>query len=139
MLPSYKTPFGARNRYSIFQSKTSRKTQKFSFAPSARRKMVDFLYGAPKTCRLFKVSVILPPSGKISAGAHAVSYLLVFTSSGAQEVVRINFAGVSKLTLWLIRCLLGSNFCKTIYIFLVCLSKVGLWFEVVHMYTVHNT
>ena len=48
----------------------SQKTQKFSFAPSARPKMVDFLYAAPKTCRLFEVSVILPPSGKISAGAH---------------------------------------------------------------------
>ena len=32
--------------------------------------MVDFLYGAPKTCQLFKVSVVLPPSGKMSAGAH---------------------------------------------------------------------
>ena len=32
--------------------------------------MVIILYGAPKTCQLFKVSVVLPPSGKISAGAH---------------------------------------------------------------------
>ena len=43
---------------------------KFSFAPSARRKMVDLLYGALKTCQLFKVSVVLPPSGKFFAGAH---------------------------------------------------------------------
>ena len=56
-----------------FSLKRREKTQKFSFAPSARRKKVDFLYGAPKTCRLFKVSVILPPSGKISAGAHGYS------------------------------------------------------------------
>ena len=53
-----------------FSLKRRKKTQKFSFAPSARRKMVDFLYGAPKTCQLFKVSVVLPPYGKISAGAH---------------------------------------------------------------------
>ena len=53
-----------------FSLKRREKTQKFSFAPSARRKMVDYLYGAPKTCRLSKVSVTLPPSGKISAGAH---------------------------------------------------------------------
>ena len=53
-----------------FNLKRCEKTQNFSFAPSARRKMVDFLYGAPKTCQLFKVSVVLPPSGKISAGAH---------------------------------------------------------------------
>ena len=33
----------------------------FSFAPSARRKMVDLLYGALKTCQPFKVSVVLPP------------------------------------------------------------------------------
>ena len=32
--------------------------------------MVDFLYGEPKTCQLFETSVVLPPSGKISAGAH---------------------------------------------------------------------
>ena len=32
--------------------------------------MVDVLHGATKTYQLFKVSVILPPSGKISAGAH---------------------------------------------------------------------
>ena len=33
--------------------------------------MVDFAYGAPKTCKLFKVSVVLPPPlWKISAGAH---------------------------------------------------------------------
>ena len=38
--------------------------------------MVNFLYGAPKTCQLFKVSVVLPPSGKISAGAHACASLL---------------------------------------------------------------
>ena len=56
-----------------FSLKCREKTQKFSFAPLARRKMVDFLYGAPKTCRLFKVSVILPPSGKISAGAHGTN------------------------------------------------------------------
>ena len=64
--------FGAcyRYMYSIFQSKTAQKTQKFSFAPPAHRKMVNFLYGAPKTCHLFKVSLVLPPSGKISAGAH---------------------------------------------------------------------
>ena len=73
MLPSYEIPFGARYRYSIFQSKTSRKTQKFSFAPSARRKMVGFLYGAQKTCQLFEALVVLPPSGKISAGAHDCS------------------------------------------------------------------
>ena len=34
-------------------------TLKFSLAPWARRKMVDFLYGATKTCQLFKVSVVL--------------------------------------------------------------------------------
>ena len=61
-------------------------TLKFSLEPSAlaldtlhfslkrreknAKNFVDLLYGAPKTCRLFKVSVILPPSGKISAGAH---------------------------------------------------------------------
>ena len=39
--------------------------------------MVDFLYGAPKTCRLFKVSVTLPPSGKISAGAHEPLYVVI--------------------------------------------------------------
>ena len=53
-----------------FSVKRAKKTQKFSFAPPARRKTVDFLYGAPKTCQLFKASVVLPPSGKISAGAH---------------------------------------------------------------------
>ena len=72
------------------------KTLKFSLAPSAlaidtpyfslkrrkkrkifrlRRRRAEkwsiFLHGAPKTCQLFKVSVVLPPSGKISAGAHA--------------------------------------------------------------------
>ena len=36
-----------------FSLKRREKTQKCSFAPSARRKMVDFLYGAPKTCQLF--------------------------------------------------------------------------------------
>ena len=36
-----------------FSVKRREKTQKFSFAPSARRKMVIFLYGAPKTCQLF--------------------------------------------------------------------------------------
>ena len=56
-----------------FSLKRREKRKKFSFAPSARRKMVDFLYGVPKTCRLFKASVILPPSGKISAGAHATN------------------------------------------------------------------
>ena len=33
------------DRYPIFYAKK----QKFSFAPSAHRKMVDFLHGAPKT------------------------------------------------------------------------------------------
>ena len=65
---------------------------KFSLAPSALaidalylslkrrkkrknfRKMVDFWYGAPKTCRFFNVLVVLPPSGKISAGAHATDW-----------------------------------------------------------------
>ena len=61
-----------------FSSKTSQKTQKFSFAPSARRNMVNFWYGAPKTCRLFKVSVALPPSGKISAGAHDKRFVFFF-------------------------------------------------------------
>ena len=32
--------------------------------------MVDIFHGAPKTCPIFKLSVVLPPSGKISAGAH---------------------------------------------------------------------
>ena len=45
--------------------------------------MVDFLYGAPKTCQFFKVLVVLPPSGKISAGAHDMvncgsSYVSIF-------------------------------------------------------------
>ena len=68
--------FGDRYRYRIFQSKTREKTRKFSLAPPARRKMVDFLYGAPKTCQLFETSVVLPPSGKISAGAHAYNDVL---------------------------------------------------------------
>ena len=34
--------------------------------------MVDFVHGAPKTRQLFKVLVVLPPSGKISAGAHGL-------------------------------------------------------------------
>ena len=59
-----------------FSLKPREKTQKFSFAPSARSKVVDFLYGAPKTCRLLKLSVILPPSGKISAGAHVCMHIL---------------------------------------------------------------
>ena len=54
--------FGARHRYPIFHSKTSRKAQKFSFAPWAPRQMVDFfLQDAPKTCQFFKVLVVLPP------------------------------------------------------------------------------
>ena len=53
-----------------FSIKRREKTQQCSFAPSARRKMVDFLYGAPKTCWVCKVSVTLSPSGKISVGAH---------------------------------------------------------------------
>ena len=74
-------------------------TLKFSLEPSAlaldtlhfslkrreknAKNFVDLLYGAPKTCRLFKVSVILPPSGKISAGAHgdiaySIQNLIVF-------------------------------------------------------------
>ena len=36
-----------------FSLKRREKSQMFLFAPSARRKMVDLLYGAPKTCRLF--------------------------------------------------------------------------------------
>ena len=68
ILPSYKIPQNFRSRLRrspeipyIFQSKTSQKTQKVSFAPS----------GAAKTCQLFKVLGVFPPSGKISAGAHA--------------------------------------------------------------------
>ena len=49
--------------------------QKFSFASSARLKMVDSVYGARKTCQFFNVSVVLPPSGKISAGAHVKNYM----------------------------------------------------------------
>ena len=54
-----------------FSLKRREKTQKFSFAPSARRKMVDVLYDAPKTCQLFEVTVVLPRSGKFTAGTHA--------------------------------------------------------------------
>ena len=38
--------------------------------PSARRKIVDIVNGAQKTCELFKNSGGFAPSGKISAGAH---------------------------------------------------------------------
>ena len=38
--------------------------QNFSFAPSARRKIVDFLYGAPKTSQLFKCRWFCPPLEK---------------------------------------------------------------------------
>ena len=57
----------------LYFSLKRRKKQTFSFASSTGRKVVDFLYGAPKTRQRFKVSVILPPSGKISAGAHGYS------------------------------------------------------------------
>ena len=60
-----------------FSLKRREKTQKFSFAPSARRKMVDLLYGAPKTCRLFKVSVILPPLEKFLRAPMTISGLLL--------------------------------------------------------------
>ena len=55
--------------------------------------MVDFSYGAPKTCQLFKVSVILPPSGKISAGAHDGAVRI--TEGGA---VRITEGGAVRIT-----------------------------------------
>ena len=73
-----------------FSLKCHEKTQQFSFAPWARRKMIDFLYGAPKTCQLFKVTVVLPPSGKISAGAHAT-----IQSCGTSECVVRRLCGRS--------------------------------------------
>ena len=39
--------------------------------------MIDFLYSAPKTCQVFKTSVVLPPSGKISTGAHVWFYVFL--------------------------------------------------------------
>ena len=75
-----------------FSLKRREKTQKFSFAPSARRKMVDILYGAPKTCRLFKVSVILPPSGKISAGAHGLTLNKSFSISSQRCATDMMYA-----------------------------------------------
>ena len=75
--PKFSLAPGARHRYHIFQSKKPRKTQNFLFAPLARRKMVDSWYGAPKkTCQLFNVLVVLPPSGKIPAGAHGSGTVL---------------------------------------------------------------
>ena len=62
--------YGARLKYPIFQSKTAQKNAKIFVCAFGAPKKVNFLYGAPKTCQLFYVSVILPPSGKISAGAH---------------------------------------------------------------------
>ena len=66
MLLSYETPqkfLLAPSALAIYTRKTSkkksRKTQKFSFAPSARRKMVDSLGVGG-----------LPPFGKLSAGAN---------------------------------------------------------------------
>ena len=61
--------------------------KKFSFAPLARRKMVNFLHSAPKTCQLFKVLMVLPPSGKNSAGVHANRSLLLFENTMYMYVV----------------------------------------------------
>ena len=54
-----------------FSLKRREKRKKCHLRLGRAEKMVDFLYGAPKMCQLFKVLVVLPPSGKISAGAHA--------------------------------------------------------------------
>ena len=70
-----------------------------SFAPWARRKMVDFLYGAPKTCRLFKVSVILPPSGKISTGAHRLIKNIEFCPFNATTPEIFRCSGIIRVTL----------------------------------------
>ena len=53
-----------------FSLKRRKKRKNFRLRLRRAEKMVIFWYGAPKTCQLFKVSVVLPPSGKISAGAH---------------------------------------------------------------------
>ena len=37
--------------------------------------MVDFLHDAQKRVHFFKVLVVLPPSGKLSAGAHGKNYM----------------------------------------------------------------
>ena len=55
------TTFGARSKFPIYCRLKRRKNAKFSFTPSARRKIVEFLYGAPKTHQLFQMLVVLPP------------------------------------------------------------------------------
>ena len=58
----YSTAFALDTLY--FSLKRRKITHKFSFAPSARRKMVEFLCGAPKTCRLLKCRWFCPPLEK---------------------------------------------------------------------------
>ena len=53
-----------------FSLKRRKKRKIFRLRPGRAEKMVHFWYGTPKTCQIVKVSVVLPPSGKFSAGAH---------------------------------------------------------------------
>ena len=86
ILLSYETPQkfllapSALAIYTLRISKTCRekKTQKFSFAPSARRKMVDSLGVGG-----------LPPFGKLSAGAHERGLQLNEASGPPDVLIRL--------------------------------------------------
>ena len=67
---------GARHRYPIFQSTTAQKVQKFSFAPSARRKMVDILYGTLKRFNFLKCRWFCSPL-KIFCGRPCLQLIAV--------------------------------------------------------------
>ena len=51
-----------------FSLKRAKKCKIFRLRLWRVEKMVDFLYGAPKTCQLFKMSVVLPPLWKNFCG-----------------------------------------------------------------------
>ena len=50
-----------------------------------------FLYGAPKKCQIFKVLVVLPPSGKIPAGAYGAHARLRQTDDVNDEIAAQSF------------------------------------------------
>ena len=83
------------------------------------------LFETQKTCRLFKVSVTLPPSGKISAGAHEPNRPRCASwetfCSFLPKIVEIDIAEVGKKTSKLALC--GRTILQLYYAFYIyCIS-----------------
>ena len=86
----YSTAFALDTLY--FSLKRRKITHKFSFAPSARRKIVDFLYGAPKTVDFLKCPWFCPLWKNFCGGPWCENFR-VFCTERAYDVIIFKFQG----------------------------------------------